>query len=145
MCQNLTTVRSLGKNTVGAKSWLGEVSRDCIRKGECSGCPKEAVTDENIKKVHRIILNNREVKLIEIADIVKISSGHVHHIIHEYLYMRNLCAKWVPRELTIDQKQQRVNDSEQCLKLFNRNKPELLRQYVTMDETLAPYFTPGSN
>jgi hypothetical protein len=26
-----------------------------------SGRPKEAVTDENIKKVHKIILNDREV------------------------------------------------------------------------------------
>ena len=154
-----------GKNTVEAKSWLdeeflgsapgkstiidwyakfkhGEMS---TKDGECSGRPKEAVTDENIKKVHKIILNDRKVKLIEIADIVKISSECVHYIIHEYLYMRKLCAKWVPRELTIDQKQQHVNDSEQCLKLFKRNKPEFLRRYVTMDETWLHHFTPESN
>ena len=33
-----------------------------------SGRPKEAVTDENIKKVHKIIFDNRKVKLIEIAE-----------------------------------------------------------------------------
>jgi hypothetical protein len=60
-----------------------------------SGRPKEAVTDENIKKVHKIILNDHKVKLIEIAETLKI---------------RKLCAKWVPRVLTIDQNQQHVDD-----------------------------------
>lgn len=32
--------------------------------------------------------------------------------------MHKLCAKWVPRELKIDQKQQHLDDSEQCLDLF---------------------------
>ena len=75
------------KNTVEAKAWLdnhysdsapgksavekwfakfkpGEMS---IEEDARSGRPKEAATDENIKKVHTIILNDRKVKLIEIA------------------------------------------------------------------------------
>jgi hypothetical protein len=36
--------------------------------------PKEAVTDENIKKVHKIILNDRKMKLIEIGEILKITN-----------------------------------------------------------------------
>jgi hypothetical protein len=36
-----------------------------------SGRPKEAVTVENIKRVHKIILNDRKVKLIKIVDIRK--------------------------------------------------------------------------
>jgi hypothetical protein len=41
----------------------------------------------------------------------------------------------MPHVLTIDQKQQRVDDSEQCLAIFNRNKDEFFRRYITMDET----------
>ena len=52
--------------------------------------------------------------------------------------MRNLCSKWVPCLLPIDQKQQRVDDSERCFQLFQRNKKEFLRKYVTMDETDPP-------
>jgi [histone H3]-lysine36 N-dimethyltransferase SETMAR len=44
-------------------------------------------------------------------------------------------AKWVLRVHTIDQKQQRVDDSEQCLTIFNRNKGEFFRRYITIDET----------
>lgn len=154
-----------GKNTVEAKKWLdqefpgsapgkstiidwyakfkrGEMSTE---DGERSGRPNEAVVDENIKKIHKIVLADRRLKLSEIAEIVKISKGSVFTILHEHLGMRKLCAKWVPRKLTIDQKQQRVDDSEQCLAMFKRNKSEFLRRYVTMDETWLHHYTPESN
>jgi predicted XRE-type DNA-binding protein len=66
--------------------------------------------DENIKKVHKISLNDHKVKLMEIAETLKISKKRIGHIVHKYLNMRKLCAKWVPRVLAIDQKQQRVDD-----------------------------------
>ncbi|GFU79291.1 putative DD34D transposase [Trichonephila clavipes] len=110
-----------------------------------SGHPKEAVTDENISKVQKIIFDIRKVKFIEIAGTPKISKERVGHIVNEYLDMRKLCSKWVPRELTIDQKQQRIDDSKQCLELFNHNKSEFLRRYVTMEETWLHHFTPESN
>ncbi|KAF7279516.1 hypothetical protein GWI33_007098 [Rhynchophorus ferrugineus] len=143
------------KNTVEAKTWLdaefpdtapgkstikdwyakfrrGEMSTE---DGERSGRPKkEVVTDENILKIHEMILNGRKLKLNELADTLKISTERVHHIIHEYLGMRKLCAKWVPRELTFDQKQRRVDDSEQCLKRIKCNKSRFLHRYVRMDE-----------
>ena len=53
----------------------------------------------------------------EIADILKILTGRVRHILHENLHMKQLFARWVPRSLTIDHKQQHVDDSERCLKL----------------------------
>ena len=50
--------------------------------------PKEAVTDKNIKNVHKIILDNRKVKLIEISETLKITKEHVGHILNEYSGMR---------------------------------------------------------
>ena len=82
----------------------GEMSTE---DGERSGRPKEVVTDGNIKKIHNVILNDRKMKLMEIAEAPKISKERIGHIFHQYLDMRKLCAKWVPRELTFDQKQQR--------------------------------------
>jgi hypothetical protein len=74
-----------------------------IKDDALSGRSKEAVTDENIKKVHKIIFNNRKVKLIELAETLKISKERV---VPADLDMVKLCAKWVPLVL-IDQKQQR--------------------------------------
>jgi hypothetical protein len=59
--------------------------------------------------------------------------------------MQKLFAKWLPHLLTIDQNQQRVDDSEQCLAIFNRNKDEFFRRYFTMDVTWLLYNTPESN
>ena len=41
----------------------------------------------------------------------------------------------------MEQKQQRVDDSESCLSLFTRNKQDFLRRYMTMDETWIHHFT----
>jgi hypothetical protein len=106
-----------------------------IKDDAHSGRPKEAVSDENIKKV----------KLIEIAETLKISKKCVGHIVDEYLDMRKLCAKWVPRQLTIDQNQQRADDSEQYLAIFNRNKDKFFRRYITKDVTWLLHNTPESN
>ena len=111
---------------------------------EYSGRPNEVVIPETIKKVHEIVFENRKLKLREIADTLKISYGSVYAILHEHLSMRKLLSKWVPRLLTVDQKRQRVVDSERCLELFRRNKLNFLRQYVTMDETLIHHYTPES-
>ena len=57
-----------------------------------------------------MVLADRKLKLFEIADTLKISAGSVFTIWQEHLSMRKLCSKWVPRLLTINQKQQRVDD-----------------------------------
>ncbi|KAF7270729.1 hypothetical protein GWI33_016311 [Rhynchophorus ferrugineus] len=142
-----------GKNTVEAETWLDAEFPDTIagkstikdwyakfrrsdmitEDGKRNGHPKEDATDY-------MILNDRKLKMNELADTLKISIERVHHITHEYLGMRKLCAKWVPHELTFDQKQRLVDDSKQCLKVIKRNKPEFLGRYVTMDQTWLHYF-----
>ena len=59
--------------------------------------------------------------------------------------MRKLCARWVSRLLTIDQKHIRVTTSEQNLPYFNRNPKQFLRRFVTKDETWIHYYTPESH
>ncbi|KAM8718589.1 hypothetical protein ACLKA7_001318 [Drosophila subpalustris] len=67
-------------------------------------------------------MSDRKVKVREIADILKISAGSVHTIIHEHLGMKKVFSKWVPRLLTPEQKQQRIDESKSCLDMFTRNK-----------------------
>ena len=124
--------------------WYAEFKRGRTdtEDAERSGRPNEAVTPETINKVHQIVFENRKLKLREIADTLKISYGSVYAILHEHLSMRKLLSKWMPRSPTVDQKRQRVVDSERCLELFRRNKPNFLRRYVTMDETWIHHYTP---
>ena len=101
-------------------------------------------TPENTKKILKIILSDRKVKLQDIADILKISKGTVFKGVHENLSMNELYSKWVPRLLTMKQKQKRIHDSERCLKLFTGNKKDFWRRYITINETWIHHFTPES-
>ena len=95
------------------------------------------------QKHHKFVL--ADSKLCEIAEVLKISEGSVFTILHEHLSMRKLCSKWVLCLLTVDQKEQRIDDSEYCLQLFQCSKKEFLRKYVTMDEILIHHFMSQSN
>lgn len=110
-----------------------------------SGRPLEASTPENIKRIHRIILDDSKVKVREVADIIQISTERVKNILHEHLDMKKVYAKWVPRSLTIDQKQQRVNDAERGLKLYRLNENDFLNRFVAIGETWIHYHTNQNN
>ena len=111
----------MGKNTAQAQQWLEKCYPDSapsktticrwyadFKRGrtdtndaERSGCPNEAVITVNMKKVLKVVMDNRKVKLREIADIVKILFGSVFTILHEHLGMKKLFSKWVPRLLSM--------------------------------------------
>ena len=139
-----------GKNTVPTKQyfdrWYADFKLSCTNTNdtECSGHPNSAVVLENIKNF-TIILADHKLKLREIAEELKISEGNVFTILHELLSMRKLYSQWVPCFLTVDQKQQHINNSECCLQLFQHKKKEFLHKYVTMNETWIYHFTPESN
>jgi hypothetical protein len=82
---------ALAKLTV--EKWFAKLKRAemCFDGDARIGRPKDTVSDENIKKVHKIILNDSKMKLIEIAETLKISKKRVDHIVHEYLDMQKLC------------------------------------------------------
>jgi histone-lysine N-methyltransferase SETMAR len=66
-----------------------------------------------------MLLVDRRMKLREIAETINISKERVGYILHEELGMKKLCARWVPRMLTADQKRTRMKVSKQCLERFN--------------------------
>jgi histone-lysine N-methyltransferase SETMAR len=64
--------------------------------------------------------------------------------LHEELDVKKLCARWVPRLLTADQKRTRMKISEQCLERFNNNKTDFVRRCTNMDETWIHHYTSES-
>jgi hypothetical protein len=56
--------------------------------------------------------------------------------------MKMLCARWLPRLLTADQKLVHIKISEQCLERFNKNKIDFVRRFITMDEARFYHYTP---
>jgi hypothetical protein len=66
----------------------------------------------------------------------------VQNIVHEYLGMTKLSARWVPRLPTVDNKRDRMATSKQSCDLFKRNPKEFLRRFVTVDETWIHHYMP---
>ncbi|QQP58373.1 Putative mariner transposase [Caligus rogercresseyi] len=126
------------------KKWFTEFrcGRTSTIDAERSGRPVEVATPETIQKNHDMVLADRRLKVREIVEAIGISNGSVVSILKDHLAMKKLSARWVPRLLTIDHKRNRVTTSMECLALFNRNKDEFFRRFVTVDETWIHYYTP---
>lgn len=123
--------------------WVAEFNRGnvSIKDAPRSGRPKTATSEEMVKNVQAIVLTDRRLKLIQIAEATGISKERVSHILHEELGMRKLCARWVPRLITPEQKQHRVATSGQCLQLI-RHYPDFFNRFITVDETWLHHYTP---
>jgi transposase len=128
-------------NTWAAEFKLGRTS---LEDDSREGGPKSATTPEIIEQVHDMVLDDRRMKVREIAETIRISKERVGYILHEELDMKKLCARWVPRLLTADEKRNRMKISEQCLERFNKNKIDFLRRFITTDETWIQHYTPES-
>ncbi|XP_020282790.1 histone-lysine N-methyltransferase SETMAR-like [Pseudomyrmex gracilis] len=107
-----------------------------------SGRPNKVTTPAMIQKIHKIVMDDCRLKLRDIAEIVDISSERVHNILHEHLNMKKLCTQWVPRLLTLDQKQRRMDVSTECLQRYKRNPKDFLSRFVTVGETWVHHYTP---
>ncbi|XP_036347711.1 histone-lysine N-methyltransferase SETMAR-like [Rhagoletis pomonella] len=99
------------------KYWVAEFkrSRTSCQDEHRSSRPNEVTTPEMVKKIHKAVMDDRRLKVRELADIVSISKSTVHRILSEDLEMRKLCPRWVPHLLTLDQKQCREEVSIECL------------------------------
>jgi transposase len=57
------------------------------------GRPKSAITPEIIEQVHDMVLDERRMKVREIAETIDISKEPVGYILHEELDLKMLCAR----------------------------------------------------
>jgi hypothetical protein len=71
--------------------------------------PSISKTTENVEKIREPIHEDRRRTIHELADTVGISYGVCQEILTGNFNMRRITAKFVPRLLTSDQKQRRVN------------------------------------
>jgi histone-lysine N-methyltransferase SETMAR len=80
-----------------------------------------------------MVLDVRRMKVREISETIGILKECLGYVLHEELDMKKLCARWVTRLFTADQKPTHMNISEQCLVRFNKNKTDFVRRFITMD------------
>ena len=99
--------------------WSAEFKRgrNSLEDDPRPGCPADVNSQEMIDCVERLVLNNRQIKVAELASECGISNGSVYNIIHEHLGMSKVSARWVPRNLNMQDRQQRVESSQELLEV----------------------------
>lgn len=95
-----------------------------------------------VKIIYKMVFDNGELRVHKLADTVDITKNTVHSILTKILSMRKLCARWLPRLLTMEQNQCCEDVSIKYLALFRRNETEFLRMLTTMDKIWVYHFTP---
>ena len=127
-------------------SWAKEFreGRDRVENQPHPRRPRTSVTPETTEQVEQLILNNRRIAVREISEEVGISIGSAEHIIHQELGFSKVSARWVPRLLTDEQKEKRVDVCQQLLRRYEDEGSQFLEAIVTCDETWVHHSTPES-
>ena len=103
------------------------------------GQAHRVVTTEAIAAVEVIVKENRRVTVNEIAGHLDMGHGSAHHIVHDVLQFHKA---WVPRQLTAELKERRVDACQELLKRFEAEGDGFLGRIVTGDETWVHYHQP---
>ncbi|XP_037800650.1 histone-lysine N-methyltransferase SETMAR-like [Penaeus monodon] len=117
---------------VGTKKFKG--GRESVRDDERCGKGREVRTPELVGKIRTFVDEDRRVSIETISEQFEVSVGTVHNIVHDELNMRKICAKFVPRVLSDEQKERHVSDSREMVELINSD-PRVLMVLVTCDES----------
>ena len=96
--------------------WFSEFKngRETVEDMERSGRPSTSGLYENVAKVKNLLDSDRRLNWRLIAQHLNMCKTTVHKIISENLNMK-VCAKFVPKVLSDEQKKQRVDVSREML------------------------------
>ena len=89
-------------------------------------------------------MNDRRLKLKELAAESGLSKSTVHRIIIMDLGMNKISARWIPKLLSAVEKARRVECAESVLERSGENPDPIFERIVTGDETMVLYFDPAT-
>ena len=99
-------------------------------------------TADIIAAVAAAVEEDRRITVRQLASRFGLTVGTTHAILTEDLGLFKKSARWVPKLLSPDQKQKRVELSADFLKLVRRHSAAVLNNIVTVDESAVSFHTP---
>jgi histone-lysine N-methyltransferase SETMAR len=118
------------------------------KQGQCnvsdlprSGRPSTAVSPATMQRADSHIRNDRRITTRELSAILGIGKESVDKIIHQLGYSK-VCARWAPRSLTEEHKEQRKIICSELLARYEVEGDYFLSTIVTDDETWIHHFEP---
>ena len=100
-----------------------------------SGRPNEATTPENADRVRQLVKEDPRITMLEIEEHLGIGSAAAQKLVHEHLGLSKRSARWVPHNLTEEQKLARVQWCHFMLRKFDNGASKQVDMVVTGDET----------
>ena len=91
--------------------------RESIKDEPHSGRPSTSKTNNNVEKVLVLVRSDCRLTVRMITSELNFNYTTVHQILTQELSMRKVCAKIVPKNLTIEQKDSR---KDMCLQLLEQ-------------------------
>ena len=89
---------------------------------------------KNVELVRAVMAKDRRLSVRMIAEETGLNKNAVHRILTEHLHMRKICAKSVPKNLSVEQKANRLEIFEDLLGRLEI-EPNFLHKVITGDES----------
>ncbi|CAK9818248.1 Protein GVQW3 [Anthophora plagiata] len=118
--------------------------RELVENVEHDRRPRTSITEENIRTIRELLERDRRLTLSEMTAQVGISYGSCQTIVTKDLGFRKVCARWVPRLLTAEQKLRRFQVCQELSARFSEEGDTFLNRIVTCDEAWVHHYTPES-
>ena len=108
--------------------------RTSVDSDSCSGRPSTTKTADNIERVRLAIEQDRRMTVRELGEDLGIPKTIISEILTKNLGMKRVCAKFIPKLLTAEQKNIRLEIALDNLEMVN-NDDNMLRKVITGDES----------
>jgi hypothetical protein len=115
--------------------------REDVKDDERTGHPKTHWADENVEKVQKLVRSDRRLSVRMMAEELNLDRETVRQILTEDLGTRKVSAKMVPRILSDDQKQQRLDVCSDLSRQLAEGK-NFLDRVIMDDESWCFQYNP---
>ncbi|XP_060518460.1 protein GVQW3-like [Cylas formicarius] len=105
----------LKKTTVYEWAKRFREGRESVEDDSREGAPSTSRTAQNVDRLRVRVLGDRRVSLRMLGDELGINKETIRQMLHEDLGMRKVCAKMVPKVLTVEQKELRLTICEDMI------------------------------
>ena len=111
------------KSTVSKWFWEFEFGGSHFNDDNFCGRPVSAATQENAARVKELIREDARITCKDLQDILGIGMSALNEILHHQLAVHKRCARWVPYQLTEEQKVGRVQWCLTMLEKYGSERP----------------------
>nr|CAH7724637.1 unnamed protein product [Callosobruchus chinensis] len=116
--------------------------RESVEDDSREGAPSTSRTAQNVDRLRVRVLGDRRVSLRMLEDELGINKETIRQMLDEDLGMRRLCAKMVPKVLTVEQKELRLSICKDMISRIEEEGEDWMSNVITGDESWVFQYDP---